>query len=401
MNSHYAGMSPTTSWLVATGAETGTVTLLLNELAHRFSDQGIELPHASLVIEALHPLIAGTHYVWTRDAGGTIEEPRFHGFVSKAGSRLQANDLASNGGELRCRLDRPVVSHEAAWLEEFRTHGATDILALLIRFSDGSTHAVAWATDRTEGFSDDEISELRAAAVLMTSPLEVIVTRQMAATLLDTYLGKRSGAQVLSGLVKRGDGESINAVVWLSDLRGFTALSEKLPPEEVLKLLNSHFERIVAPIKTFGGEVLKFTGDGLLAIFPIVDSQRAACEAALRAARSALTSMEHLNREFRQTRRTILRFGIGLHLGDVHYGNIGSPDRLDFTAIGPAVNFASRLERLCKRLNCRLVLSSIFAEKCGMETVFLGERRLRGIKEPARIFTLEEFARKSRHKSGN
>ena len=241
MNSHYAGMSPTTSWLVATGAETGAVTLLLNELAHRFSDQGIKLLRASLVIEALHPLIAGTHYVWTRDAGGTIEEPRFHGFVSKAGSRLQANDLASNGGELRCRLNQSVVSNEAVWLDDYRVHGATDVLAILIRFSDGSTHAVAWATDQVEGFSDGEISELRAAAVLMTSPLEVIVTRQMAATLLDTYLGKRSGTQVLSGLVKRGDGESINAVVWLSDLRGFTALSEKLPPEEVLKLLNSHF----------------------------------------------------------------------------------------------------------------------------------------------------------------
>ena len=251
-------------------------------------------------------------------------------------------------------------------------------------------------TDRPGGFSEEDLQELRAIAALVTSPLEVVVARELAATLLDTYLGKRSGAQVLSGLVKRGDGETVNAVIWLSDLRGFTALSERLPPDDVLKLLNSHFERIVAPIRAFGGEVLKFTGDGLLAIFPISGVQRTACEAAQRAARSALTSMDQLNREQRRARRPTLRFGIGLHLGDVHYGNIGSPDRLDFTAIGPAVNFASRLERLCKRLGCRLVLSSIFASSCGMDTVLLGERRLRGIKEPARIFTLEEYAPKSR-----
>jgi adenylate cyclase len=253
---------------------------------------------------------------------------------------------------------------------------------------------MTWTTGRDGGFLAAEMEALATLAVLMAAPLEVLVVRQMAATLLNTYLGLRSGRQVLAGLVKRGDGETIHAVIWLSDLRGFAALSEKLPRDDLIALLNVHFERLSGPIRAFGGEVLKFMGDGLLAIFPIGEAGQGAtpATAAVRAARSAITSMRQLNEGRRADRKPQLRFGVALHVGDVHYGNIGSPDRLDFTAIGPAVNLASRLERLCKRLRCPVLMSGDFAGLWGDEAVALGRRKLRGLAEPVDLYTLPELA---------
>jgi adenylate cyclase len=253
---------------------------------------------------------------------------------------------------------------------------------------------MTWTTGRDGGVLAAEMEALATLAVLMAAPLEVLVVRQMAATLLNTYLGLRSGRQVLAGLVKRGDGETIHAVIWLSDLRGFAALSEKLPRDDLIALLNVHFERLSGPIRAFGGEVLKFMGDGLLAIFPIGEAGQGAtpATAAVRAARSAITSMRQLNEGRRADRKPQLRFGVALHVGDVHYGNIGSPDRLDFTAIGPAVNLASRLERLCKRLRCPVLMSGDFAGLWGDEAVALGRRKLRGLAEPVDLYTLPELA---------
>ncbi len=183
MNGYYRGMSATASWLVAEGARTRAVASLLNGLSRQLIEQGLPLLRASLVIEALHPLISGTHYIWTRETNSTIEEPRFHGFISNVGSRLHPNDVAANDGELRFQLDRQATENDVQWLGELRALGASDVLASLLTFSDSSGHAVTWVTDRSGGFREDEVLELKTIAVLMTSPLEVIVAREMAATL--------------------------------------------------------------------------------------------------------------------------------------------------------------------------------------------------------------------------
>ncbi len=360
-----AGLAAAAAWLLSAASHADGVPSFLSGLTRHVKDQGAPLVRASLVIEALHPTIAGTRYMWRADTGESVEEPRFHGFMSGQGGAAAAPPVEPPGS-----ISQPV------------------------RFSDGSTHQVTWTADRLGGFTPAETEALATLAALMAAPLEVLVAREMATTLLNTYLGPRSGRQVLSGRVRRGDGETIHAVIWLSDLRGFAALSEKLSRDDLIALLNAHFERLAGPIRAFGGEVLKFMGDGLLAIFPIADANEGAgpATAAVRAARSALTSMRQFNEGRRRARQTQLRFGLALHVGDVHYGNIGSPDRLDFTAIGPAVNLASRMERLTKRLRCPVLLSGDFVHRWDAGAVLLGSRKLRGIAEPVDLYTLPEFA---------
>ena len=367
-----AGLSAAALWLLSDASHADGVPSFLSGLARHARLQGAPVARASLVIEALHPMIAGTRYTWSASTGESVEEPRFHGFMSGPGGP---------GGAAAEPPPQPPGS-----------------ISQPIPFSDGSTHQVTWAAERVGGFTPDETAALATLAAFMAAPLEVLVAREVATTLLNTYLGPRSGRQVLSGRVRRGDGETIHAVIWLSDLRGFAALSETLPRDELIALLNAHFERLAGPIRAFGGEVLKFMGDGLLAIFPIADANECAgrATAAVRAARSALTSIRQLNEGRRAARRSQLRFGVALHIGDVHYGNIGSPDRLDFTAIGPAVNLASRMERLTKRLRCPVVLSGDFARQWDGEAVLLGSRKLRGIAEPVDLYTLPELAPKAR-----
>ena len=375
MNQDFPQVGPAAQWLIAHGASEPSPASLLTGLAARLSEAGMALAHASLAVEELHPLFSGSRYVWQHDTGRTLEQPRFHGFLSERSSGGGADDESDD-------------------VREAGALGATDQIALLLQFSDGSHHAVTFASARAGGFSDADRAELRFLAQLLASQLEVVVQRHVATTLLETYLGKRSGAHVLAGLVKRGDGETIHAAIWVSDLRVFTALSERLARDDLINLLNVHFERLVAPIKAFGGEVLKFVGDGLLAIFPIAPGDSApACRAAVNATRSAVTSTRQLNVERRKACLPTFRFGVALHVGDVMYGNIGSPDRLDFTVIGPAVNVATRLERLCKTLRYPVVASGAFAAASGSDFVHLGSHRLRGIAAPTEVYTLTELAR--------
>ncbi len=341
------------SWLQHEASRAEDPGALLVALCQRLVEARLPLRRASLTIRTLHPLVAGSTFTWQRDRSESLEIPHFHGV---AGS-VDADEL-----ELKTGL------------------------------SDGARHRLGLASTASEGFDRAQRSLLRRVSVLLAMPLEIVLTRQTAATLLATYLGPRSGARVLAGAIRRGDGETIHAVLWYSDLRDFTALSESLPRDRVIALLNAHFERLVAPIKAFGGEVLKFMGDGLLAIFPTEPAGAAnACERALRAARGARAGMAALNGERLAADETPLAFGLALHLGDVMYGNIGAPDRLDFTVIGPAVNVVSRLEALCKELDRPVLVSAAFARAAAQNLAPLGSHRLPGVMQPAEVFTLAEL----------
>jgi class 3 adenylate cyclase len=338
---------------------------LLVAFCQRLVGAGLPLQGTALTISALHPLVSGSTFSWQRDRADALEMPRFHGMTDQ-------NAAASDPGDGR-RLE------------------------LAIGFSDGARHRLTLTTDRQGGLDPGERAFLRRAVKLLALPLEIVVTRQTAATLLATYLGGRSGARVLAGAVQRGDGETIHAVLWYSDLRDFTALSERLPRDRLIALLNAHFERLAAPIKAFGGEVLKFMGDGLLAIFPTEPGGAArACELALRAARGARAGMAALNSERQAAGESPLIFGLALHLGDVMHGNIGAPDRLDFTVIGPAVNLVSRLEALCKDLERPVLVSAAFAQACREALAPIGSYRLPGVRRPAAVFTLAELGSERR-----
>jgi class 3 adenylate cyclase len=223
------------------------------------------------------------------------------------------------------------------------------------------------------------------------APLTALVTRLTLAALLETYLGRRSAAQVLNGRLRRASGETIRAALLYGDLRGFTELSETTAPTEVVAALDAWFDRIAGAVHAFGGEVLKFIGDGVLAIFPVGDqSPSIACDAALHAIAAARAGMKRLDAERVQQGLPPLPFGTAVHLGDMLWGNIGTADRLDFTAIGPAVNLVGRLEGLCKPLGHSVLLSGAFAAETTTRLIPLGTQMLRGIASPCTIFALPE-----------
>jgi adenylate cyclase len=351
-------------WLQFEASAAADPAALLADLCTRLLAAKVPLRTASLSIATLHPLVTGSTFEWRRDRAEALEMPRFRGMTGGPGFGASA-----------------LPGH----------------LELEIAFSDGSRHRLVLATDRAQGFDRATSTLLQRVARLLAGPLEILVTRQTAVTLMETYLGRRSGARVLAGAVQRGDGETINAVLWCSDLRGFTTLSESLPRDRVIALLNAHFERLAAPIKAFGGEVLKFMGDGLLAIFPTEAAGASrACDRALKAARGARAGMAALNGERKANGESALEFGLALHLGDVMYGNIGAPDRLDFTVIGPTVNLASRLGALCKQLDCPVLASAAFAKACSEPLEALGTYTLPGIEQPAEVFTMAELRRPPR-----
>jgi len=232
---------------------------------------------------------------------------------------------------------------------------------------------------------------LHDAARFAAAPLAALAARATLTAALAAYLGRRSAARLLAGPLRRDIGETIQAALLFADLRGFTALSESNPPSAVISALNAWFDRIAGPVHAFGGEVLKFIGDGVLAIFPVVvGAPRDACEAALRAVSAARVGMAHLDGARRREGLSPQPFGVALHLGEIFWGNIGAADRLDFTAIGPAVNLVSRLEGLCRPLGKTVLISGNFAAETGISLIPLGTHELRGIASPCAVFTVPE-----------
>jgi class 3 adenylate cyclase len=240
-------------------------------------------------------------------------------------------------------------------------------------------------------FTDAEAEQLRQAARFATAPLAALTARATLTAALEAYLGRRSAARVMAAPLRRDVGETIRAALLYADLRGFTALSESTAPAEVIAALDAWFDRIAGAVHAFGGEVLKFIGDGVLAIFPVSgDSPRNACEAALRAVTAARAGMAHLDAARTAQGQPPLPFGIAVHLGEILWGNIGAADRLDFTAIGPAVNLVSRLEGLCRPLERTVLISGAVAAATDAPLVSLGSHELRGIAAPCAVFTLPD-----------
>ena len=367
-------MTDVMAWLQTEALQAQHPADLLAKLADRLLKAGLALEAMTLEIRTLHPLMAGTVFTWHRDSPAMLETPRFHDPFMPGPAPIAT------------------LPQQAARKRDDRSS-----LILTVVFSDGNHHGLTAIAARQEGFSAGEADDLRNIAKALAAPLEVLVQKQMTGTLMTTYLGKRTAERVLSGTIRRGCSDSVHAVLWYSDLRGFTTLSENQPGDAVIALLNSHFERLVAPIKAFGGEVLKFMGDGLLAIFPVdaAGSAEQAADQAVKSIRAARAGMASLNGERRGRGESALEFGVALHLGNVMYGNIGAPDRLDFTVIGRAVNLASRLEALCKPLNCPVLLSPAFENACPTTLISLGHHRLPDITEPIEIYTLSEFAARS------
>ena len=381
---------PVLAWLIAEGRHIPATRELFERLCRKLVDCGIPLARATVNIHTLHPQVFGYDVVWERTAAEVREIGREHGIEDSPDYLTSPlHQVFERQATIRRHLEGDTAGRDFPILHEIAARGVTDYLAMPVVFSDGRTNAVTWATDRAGGFAEPDIAVFEDILPVLAMLFEVQATKRVMATLLDTYLGKDPGSRVRDGVVRLGSGETIHAVLWFCDLRDFTALSDAQPRDRTIATLNRFFGTLTAPVHRHGGEVLKFMGDGLLAIFRVEaeDIEQAACRAA-DAAAEARAAIAALNESRAAARQPALRYGLALHVGDVMYGNIGAPERLDFTVIGPAVNLAARLDGLSKLLGEPLVVSDAFARACPRPTRSLGRHQLRGVSEPQEVFTL-------------
>ena len=404
-------------WLTQAGLAGEPETAILAGFCERCLAAGLPVARALVLIDTLHPVYEGRLVRWGYDAG---EAPLLdYGRTSPVdalGARADAEASAEQAraaerwrrspfnrmlqtGEvlLRRRLNEP-SDDEFNMLPELRAAGMTDYVAIINRFAAegalGDMDCVysSWTTCAPQGFSDQQITALERTVPFLALAIKSVALTRVAANLMHTYLGRDAGARVLSGRIMRGVAERIEAAIWFSDLRGFTRITDTAP-EQVIPLLNDYADAIVSAIHDHGGDVLKLIGDGTLAIFAS-DDREAACRDALSAAIAAQQGVAALNRERAQEGLPVTDMYLGLHIGEVFYGNVGSRERLDFTVIGPAVNETSRIAAMCRSVEQPVLVSDAFA-KVGdnaRRLVSVGRYALRGVERPQELFTLDAEA---------
>jgi adenylate cyclase len=352
----------------------------------------VPLAYGGIYVRTLHPEIMGRRFVWR--SGAAVESTAV-GYDLFDDPEYRGSPIAwvfKNGARVRRRLGDPDCPMDFTFLDRFRAEGATDLVVTPLRYSTGEVHVAAWMTQRPGGFPDHAVETLHAFERPIARMAEVRTLKRIAINLLDTYVGGQAGGRILSGQIRRGDIEAIRAAIWLSDMRGFTARADRMPPTDLVELLNRYFDCQVPAIREAGGEVLKFMGDGLLAIFPVGDQEEAAvCRAALAAARTVEATVAGADWGGLEAPGQ-MKFGVALHIGEVLYGNVGSANRLDFTCIGPAVNLAARIEKLSGEIGRTILASQEFARHCGdAHLAPLGAFALKGVAAAQTVYGLAQL----------
>lgn len=375
-------------WLTTGTRDERFVDNIFAQLCLRLQRAGIPVKRASLHFLIHHPQWLGARIMWAdgmREAEISRVDYDVRGRSEYIGS--PANEIHEGAAEVRENLERdPSLGRQHAVYREMRARGLTDYVAWPLYHTLGKRHLVTFATDRPGGFDGAHIASLQKLVPVLALVSEIRIKNRLARTLLETYVGSHAGEMILAGATRRGSGTTVRAAIMICDLRDFTKISDNWPRDDVIDLLNGYFDAMSEPIARHGGEILKFIGDGLLAIFPL--DQPAACASLLHAVSEARQAMAALNESNGKTGRVPLNYGIGVHVGDVMYGNIGSLTRLDFTVIGPAVNMASRLEALTKQLDRKVLLSRAFADLVhgDFDLERVGEYPVRGFGEPIELF---------------
>jgi adenylate cyclase len=377
-------------WL---GSSAVTPVEVLSGTCERLVAAGVPLWRVGIFVRTLHPDAFGRSFVWRPGADVVINTAGFDLPDSPEYKRSPLAVLYASGQEVRYRLNDP-ESRRFPFFDDMREEGVTDYIALPMHFTDGNTHATSWTTKAPGGFSDEHLAALRAVVQPFARLAEIFAMRRTAAALLDTYVGNRAGERIWAGQIRRGHAEAMQAAIWLSDLRGFTALSDRLAARTVVDILNQYFDCQVPAIRKHGGEILKFMGDGLLAVFPIAKDGGdlgEVCARVLQAAREARASVEAMRYPVGEGDERF-RFGVALHIGEILFGNIGGMSRLDFTCIGPAVNLAARLEKIAGKLSRTVVASAVFAGVSKDGWTELGEFPIAGFSKTQRVFGLRDEA---------
>jgi adenylate cyclase len=390
------------AWLIERGLAGGSEAELLHGFCARCCEAGLQLSRAAAIIDTLHPIYEGRAFRWRNDGvpedvvveyGSTDE-----GEAAATWQQSPLYRLWSTGeDELRRRIG-PEEPAEFPLLAQLSRDGQTDYLAFVHRFARESVIGgmdciySAWMTADPGGFREPDLTALRRLVPPLALSMKCASLTRIAGTLVEVYLGQDAGRRVLSGRISRGVAERISAVLWFSDLRGYTAITDTAPPDEVIPLLNDYADAVISAIRKAGGEVLKLIGDGVLAIFR-ADDPTAACRAALGAEASLRRGVHALNARRASDGRPVTHVYLGLHIGDVFYGNIGSVDRLDFTVVGPAVNEVSRIAAMCRSADRGVLLSADFVaatpEPERATLVSVGRYALRGVGQSKELFTLD------------
>jgi len=389
-------------WLMAQALGEAEVHDIVGGCCDRLLAAGIPLFRSFASFRILHPKFAALSLIWRRDErSGSVERiETLHeeAFTSEDWQQSPVNHmLKSQIPFLRRHLTGEEALLDFPVCRDLKEQGASDYFAWMIPFvraNDSGPHLDgvigSWATDRPTGFSDGEVRSLQRIQQRLVVALKVQIKQQIAHTVLSTYLGMDAGRQVLEGQIRRGDGEIVHAVIWYSDMRDSTRLADSMTAEAFLQTVNSYFECTAGAVLENGGEVLRFIGDAVLAIFPIRDGELGpACGHAMAAAGDAERRLAALNRERAADGLEALDYGLGLHVGDVMFGNIGVPERLEFSVIGPAANEVARIEGLTKSLGRRTLASAEFARSVAGDWERIGEHDLKGVGEPMEVMALK------------
>ncbi|SEE52601.1 adenylate cyclase [Rhizobiales bacterium GAS188] len=384
--------SAVAAWLVDGARSASKAEDVLTELCERLSRAGVPLWRVAVFVHTLHPQILARRFLWRPGGAASVAEAAFERANDDEFRASPVTRIRKTGETIRRRLADPHCPMDFTVLGELRDEGVTDYLAMPLRFTNAEIHAASFTTQQEGGFTDTQLEALEAIIPPLARVAEVRALRRTAVNLLDAYVGHDAGERILAGRIRRGDTEAIRAAIWLSDMRGFTTLADSMKPQALIDLLNQFYDCLVPAIEAEGGEVLKFMGDGLLAIFRIASDAATGevCARALRAARDARARIEALPAAGDPRTNAPLRFGLALHVGEALYGNIGGGGRLDFTCIGPAVNMAARLEKLAARLGRVIVGSTAFAQNLPNDLMTLGAFELAGFRSAETVFGLRE-----------
>jgi adenylate cyclase len=397
-----AAFNQLAGWVTEAGLIGRNESELMAGFCQRVIDAGVPLARAMVILDTLHPIYEGRVFRWRRDIPEAVELVDYgrtnEGEAAESWQRSPFFHLVQSGHEAMRR--RLVAGDPADFpaIAEIRDEGITDYLALVHRFAAegviGEMDCIysSWATDAARGFGDGSVIALKRLAPFLELALKSAALARMAGTLAETYLGRDAGRRVMSGRIARGVGEKIRAVLWFSDLHGYTHISDSAPPEQLIPLLNDYAEVVVSAVHGHGGDVLKLIGDGTLAIFAS-ESRQQACLAALAAAAQVRGNAVELNRSRAEAGLPTAQVYLALHIGDVFYGNVGSKDRLDFTVVGPAVNEVSRILAMSRSVEQDVLLSASFVDALAPETrrrlVSVGRYALRGVAQPQELFIPE------------
>jgi adenylate cyclase len=385
-------LAPLLGWLEGPGRRLIETEAFVEALGEQLVEIGLPIDRITTGIPMLHPQIASSSVVWEPARLAHERQWQMTSLTRSMYERSPLYVVYRGDGPVRVRVTPEPQPEEYGIIPDLRQEGFSDYIALPAPFSDGTIKAMTFATRQEDGFKDAEVAALQVLMPHFAYLLEIQTLRRTARVLLDTYVGRISGQRVLQGHIKRGQGEDVRAIIWFSDLRGFTELSDALSNEALIALLNDYFGALTRAVEEQQGETLKFIGDAMLAIYPIAtaSSGRKAAQRALASARAAQARIVEINLARRAADQAIIHWGLALHVGEVHYGNIGGETRLDFTVIGPAVNLAARLQSLSARLGEGCVISDDFAAllRDKSELRDLGAHELKGITDRRQVFGL-------------